>query len=130
MAKGDRVAILAYNSNIFAALRFAVALLQDNDLEGARRVIDLSGDGASNWGEDPDAVRDAAVIGKTDGVRGEVPLAFVEVNEDHTFDESALRSWCRDRLAGYKVPREIRHIDQLPRNPTGKILRRELKAHA
>jgi len=46
---------------IAPALRFAVALLQENGLEGARRVVDVSGDGASNWGEDPDAVRDAAV---------------------------------------------------------------------
>lgn len=46
---------------IAPALRFAVGLLEDNGLEGTRRVIDLSGDGASNWGEDPDAMRDAAV---------------------------------------------------------------------
>lgn len=72
------------------------------------------------------AVRDSAVIGKPDGIRGELPIAFVEVEEDQTFDEAALRSWCRDHLAGYKVPREIRLIDALPRNPTGKIMRRNL----
>ena len=43
-------------------------------------------------------------------------------------DEAALRSHCRDHLAQYKVPREVRIIAALPRNPTGKILRRELKA--
>ena len=75
-----------------------------------------------------DAVAASAVIGKTDGVRGEVPVAFVELNEDSSFDDAALRAWCRESLAGYKVPREIRQIDQLPRNPTGKILRRELSA--
>lgn len=71
-------------------------------------------------------VRDSAVIGKPDGMRGELPIAFIEVEEGQTFDETQLRSWCRDRLAGYKVPREIRQIDALPRNPTGKIMRRNL----
>ena len=73
-------------------------------------------------------VRDSAVIGRTDGVRGEVPVAFVEIQDESPFDATALRAWCRDRLAGYKVPREIRQIDALPRNPTGKILRRQLSA--
>ena len=74
------------------------------------------------------SVRDSAVIGKTDGMRGEVPVAFIELNDDATFNATALRSWCRDSLAGYKVPREIQQINALPRSPTGKILRRQLKA--
>jgi long-chain acyl-CoA synthetase len=72
-------------------------------------------------------VKDSAVIGKADGMRGEVAVAYVEVNDDHTFDDNALRSWCRENLAQFKVPREIHAIDQLPRSPTGKILRRKLK---
>jgi long-chain acyl-CoA synthetase len=75
-----------------------------------------------------DAVKDAAVIGKTDGMRGEVPIAFVELHEGATFDADDIRRWCRDRLAQFKVPREIRRLDALPRNPTGKILRRQLSA--
>ncbi len=71
-------------------------------------------------------VRASAVIGKQDGMRGEVPVAFVEVQEDTDFDESAVRSFCREHLAQYKVPREVRVVDELPRGPTGKILRREL----
>jgi long-chain acyl-CoA synthetase len=74
------------------------------------------------------SVRDSAVIGRTDGLRGEVPVAFVETQDGADFDEKALRSWCRESLAGYKVPREIHAVDTLPRSPTGKILRRELKA--
>lgn len=77
-----------------------------------------------------ESVAASAVIGKTDGVRGEVPIAFVELNEGAAFDDADLRTWCRQSLAGYKVPREIRPINQLPRNPTGKILRRELNADA
>jgi long-chain acyl-CoA synthetase len=72
------------------------------------------------------SVKDSAVVGRHDEVRGELPVAFVEIKEGEAFDEAALRSFCREHLAGFKVPREIHEIDQLPRNPTGKILRREL----
>jgi long-chain acyl-CoA synthetase len=74
------------------------------------------------------SVHDSAVIGMTDPSRGEVPLAFVELAEDADFDETALRSHCRELLAQYKVPREIRLLEKLPRNPTGKIMRRALSA--
>ncbi len=75
-----------------------------------------------------ESVKDSAVIGKFDGMRGEVPIAFVELTEGATFDEAALRNWCRQRLAQFKVPREVRVVDALPRSPTGKILRRQLNA--
>jgi long-chain acyl-CoA synthetase len=74
------------------------------------------------------SVKDSAVIGVMDESRGEVPLAFVELHEDAHFDEASLRSHCRAKLAGYKVPKEIRPIEALPRNGTGKIMRRALKA--
>lgn len=74
------------------------------------------------------SVKAAAVIGKPDDVRGEVPIAFVEIREGEMFDEQALKNWCRDHLASFKLPREVRHVETLPRNATGKILRRELKA--
>jgi len=73
------------------------------------------------------SVAESAVVGKQDGMRGEVAIAFVELEEGSDFDEKALRAWCRDRLAQFKVPREIRLIDALPRNPTGKIMRRKLE---
>jgi len=69
----------------------------------------------------------SAVIGVMDESRGETPVAFVELKEGAAFDETSLRSFCRERLAQFKVPRDIRHIEKLPRNPTGKIMRRELK---
>jgi long-chain acyl-CoA synthetase len=74
------------------------------------------------------SVQASAVIGKRDPMRGELPVAFVEVREGQTFDETALKQWCRQRLAGYKVPDEVRLVEALPRNPTGKIMRRDLKA--
>ena len=73
-----------------------------------------------------ESVKDSAVIGAPDPSRGEVALAFVELNDDCTFDERALRSHCRETLAQFKVPREIRLLSSLPRNPTGKIVRRML----
>ncbi len=72
------------------------------------------------------AVQDSAVVAMSDTSRGELPLAFVELVENATFDETALRTHCREHLAQFKVPREIRVIDKLPRNPTGKIMRRQL----
>jgi long-chain acyl-CoA synthetase len=74
------------------------------------------------------SVKDSAVIGVMDESRGELPWAFIELNDGATFDETSLRSHCRHFLAQYKVPREIRVVDALPRNPTGKIMRRQLKA--
>jgi long-chain acyl-CoA synthetase len=71
-------------------------------------------------------VHASAVIGVHDPSRGEVAEAYVELEEGADFDEKALRAHCREGLAQYKVPRHIHHIEQLPRNPTGKIMRREL----
>lgn len=75
-----------------------------------------------------EAVKDSAVIGMSDESRGEVALAFVELKEDHACDEATLRAFCRDRLAQFKVPREVRIVTELPRNATGKIVRRRLSA--
>ncbi len=72
------------------------------------------------------SVKDSAVIGKPDPVRGEVPVAYVELRDGQAFDEMSIRTFCRSHLAQYKVPREIIQIKQLPRSPTGKILRRKL----
>jgi long-chain acyl-CoA synthetase len=69
----------------------------------------------------------SAVIGMPDASRGEVAIAFVELVEGGKLDEREARSFCRNSLAQFKVPREIRVVDALPRNPTGKILRRALE---
>jgi len=68
----------------------------------------------------------AGVVGRKDTSRGEVAVAFVELREGATFDEGKLRAWCRDHIATFKVPKSITLLDELPRNPTGKIVRREL----
>ncbi len=73
------------------------------------------------------AVHAAGVVGRADPSRGEVAVGFVEAAEDAVCDPQALRAWCRERLASFKVPREVVVLDELPRNPTGKVLRRALK---
>ncbi|MGP1272621.1 MAG: class I adenylate-forming enzyme family protein [Phycisphaerales bacterium] len=72
------------------------------------------------------AVAAAGVTGLRDPMRGEVVVAFVEAQDGQAARPDELRTWCRDRLAGYKCPREVFVVETLPRNPTGKVLRREL----
>lgn len=73
------------------------------------------------------AVAEVAVIGAKDDLRGEVPIAFVILHEGATATEAELRSFCREHLAGFKVPRDVRISTDLPRGPTGKILKRALQ---
>jgi long-chain acyl-CoA synthetase len=72
-------------------------------------------------------VKEVAVIGVKDDVRGEVPKAFVMVREGMSADEKELRSFCRENLANYKVPKHFELVSDLPRSPTGKVLKRMLK---
>jgi long-chain acyl-CoA synthetase len=71
-------------------------------------------------------VKEVAVIGIKDEVRGEVPKAFVIARDGMTVDEKELRHFCRENLAGYKVPKHFDVVPDLPRTPTGKILKRML----
>jgi long-chain acyl-CoA synthetase len=72
-------------------------------------------------------VAEAAVIGVADALRGEVPKAFVVLHEGQRIDPGELRQLCRERLAEYKIPRQIELIDALPRTPTGKIQKKSLQ---
>lgn len=76
---------------------------------------------------DHPAVAEAAVVGRPDPGRGEVPVAFVVCSDGMTIDEAVLRRFVAERLAGYKVPRAIRIGADLPRGPTGKIHKRLLR---
>jgi long-chain acyl-CoA synthetase len=73
------------------------------------------------------AIAASGVVGRMDPMRGEVPVAFVELKESASIEELEVKQHCRKSLAGYKVPDSIRVLPQLPRNPTGKVMRRELK---
>jgi len=71
-------------------------------------------------------VAEAAVIGEKDPTRGEVVVAFVILKEGAEATEMGLREFCREQVAGYKVPRRVFIAKELPRGPTGKILKRKL----
>ena len=74
------------------------------------------------------SVADVAVIAKPDAEAGEVPKAFVLLKTgSENQSESDLLAWANGKLATYKNVREIEFIDAIPRNPSGKILRRVLK---
>ncbi len=75
------------------------------------------------------AVAEAGVIGQTDPSRGEVPVAFVSFEEGQTATEVEMRDFARQKLAGFKVPKQIRILDELPHGATGKLLRRKLADH-
>jgi long-chain acyl-CoA synthetase len=72
-------------------------------------------------------VADCAVIGVPDADAGEVPRAFVVPYPGRTLDVEALKRFVAERVAGYKQIRDYKVIEAIPRNPSGKILRRMLK---
>src|SRR3546814_1855605 len=74
------------------------------------------------------AVGEAAVVGRPDARWGEVPVAHVALRPGTTATADELVEHCRGQLAKFKVPKEIVFVDALPRNPSGKILKRKLRA--
>lgn len=72
-------------------------------------------------------VGEVAVVGVPDREWGERVRAFVVPRPGATLDEGTLKMFARERLAGPKVPRDFVFVDSLPRNPTGKVLKRELR---
>jgi fatty-acyl-CoA synthase len=73
------------------------------------------------------AVAEVAAIGVDDDEFGQRLKAFVALRPGEQVSSDDLRHYVRENLANYKVPREIVFVDQLPRNPTGKVLKRELR---
>lgn len=76
-----------------------------------------------------EAVAEAAVIGVADGEWGQRLRAFVVLRPGAALSEDGMRVYVKQRLASYKVPRDVVFIDALPRNATGKTLKRELDPH-
>ena len=72
-------------------------------------------------------LKDVAVVGIPAPNGGERVVAVVVMKPGATLDETAIRDWCRERLAPYKVPRYIVSRDDLPRSMLGKVLRKQVR---
>jgi acyl-CoA synthetase (AMP-forming)/AMP-acid ligase II len=72
-------------------------------------------------------VLEASVVGRPDERWGQVPHAYVVLRAGATRDADQLIEFCRERLAKFKAPRSIEFIDELPRTPSGKVLKRVLR---
>jgi fatty-acyl-CoA synthase len=73
------------------------------------------------------SVLEVAVVGRRDDRWGEVPVAFVVLRRDEPVTADELIEHCSGQLARFKVPKAISFLDALPRNPSGKVLKRELR---
>ncbi|RST22120.1 long-chain fatty acid--CoA ligase [Streptomyces sp. WAC04770] len=74
------------------------------------------------------AVRGAAVVGVPDAYRGETVRAYVSLRPGTSVEPGELGTYCKERLAAYKYPREVEILTELPKTTSGKILRRELRS--
>jgi fatty-acyl-CoA synthase len=113
--------------------------IAERDAEGFYRVRDRLKDLYISGGENVypaeieavlhqhPAIADAAVIGIPDERWGEVGMAVVVVRAGRSADEAELLAFCRGRVAAYKAPRTVRFTAELPRSPSGKLLKRELR---
>ena len=73
-------------------------------------------------------ILEAAVIGVSDDDHGQRLRSFVTLRPGASLTEAEVKDYVRQRLARFKVPRDVRFVDALPRNPTGKVVRRLLDA--
>jgi long-chain acyl-CoA synthetase len=72
-------------------------------------------------------ILEACTIGVPDSYRGESLKAFIVLKEGDELSSDEVIAFTRDKLAAYKVPHEVEFIDELPKTPIGKVLRRELR---
>lgn len=76
------------------------------------------------------AVLEVAVVGVPDQLRGEEVKAYVALRDGHSVTETELRDYCLERMAKYKCPKVVEILSSLPKGPTGKVLKRELRESA
>lgn len=73
------------------------------------------------------AVKDCAVVGVPDEKWGEAVVAFIEEKPEHSVGEDELIAFCRNTLSGVKTPKRVVVVEELPRSPVGKVLRRVVR---
>jgi len=72
-------------------------------------------------------IKDCAVVGMRDENLGEIPVAFAELEDNVKINELELKKFLKKHLANYKIPKHIYFVEDLPKNATGKILKRKLR---
>ncbi|MDZ7699364.1 MAG: long-chain fatty acid--CoA ligase [Deltaproteobacteria bacterium] len=72
-------------------------------------------------------IREACAVGVPDAYRGETVKAFVVPEAGETLTDEDIKAWCKEKLAAYKVPKQVELMDELPKSPIGKVLRRKLR---
>src|SRR5690625_1457900 len=129
----------SHNKNYTLSLHDALPILARVDADGFYTLVDRKNDMIISGGENvypieteqvlyehPDVV-EVAVIGVPDDAWGELVTAVVVISDGANVDAEDLIAWTRARLAAFKVPKRVEFVEQLPRNATGKILKRELR---
>ena len=72
------------------------------------------------------AIAQSAVVGIKDERMGEVGCAFITLKPEQSLDQATLIAWCKERMANYRVPRQVKVIDAMPLNASNKIVKAEL----
>ncbi|GHC78797.1 acyl-CoA synthetase [Limoniibacter endophyticus] len=133
-----------YNDPEKTAAAFAGGWFHSGDLgimdeDGYITVVDRKKDMIKTGGENVasreveetiytlDGISEVAVIGLSDPYWVEAVTAIIVRKPDAIIDEAAVLAHCKERMAGYKVPKRVIFADNLPRNPSGKILKRNLR---
>ncbi len=98
--------------------------LKDMIISGGENIYSVEVERALT---DHPAVMDAAVFGIPDDKWGESVKAVVELSAGQQTSPEELIAWCKEKLAGYKCPRSVEIMAELPRNPTGKLLKKDLR---
>jgi acyl-CoA synthetase (AMP-forming)/AMP-acid ligase II len=98
--------------------------LKDMIISGGENIYSVEVERALT---DHPAVMDAAVFGIPDDKWGESVKAAVELSAGAEVTPEELIAWCKEKLAGYKCPRSVDIFEALPRNPTGKLLKKDLR---
>ena len=76
---------------------------------------------------DHPSIRECAVVGIRDETWGELVAAAVVLQQGQTLGLESLRAWCQDRISSYRVPKQLRVVDRLPRNAMGKLTKPEVR---